>query len=375
MADKDYYQTLGVSKNATKEEIKKAFKKLALKYHPDRAPEDKKNEYEEKFKEINEAVSILGDDKKRQQYDQFGSSAFSGGGAGAGGFEGFDFSDVMSQFRSGSFGDFDDIFEQLFSGSSGRRGRGQSRRKGSDLLYEMEIKLEEAAQGTTKEISLNKLEHCPQCQGKGAKEFENCHHCQGSGYMKKTQRTPFGLFQQTGPCPYCHGKGELPQDSCSGCGGEGLIRKRKKIEITIPAGVDEGMRLRVAGEGEVGSSEGYNGDLYVQVSLKPHQFFTRKGNDLHCTIPLSFTQAALGDEIEVPTIDGKAKLKIPAGTQSETIFKMHDKGIPYLNHIGSGDQMVKVRIAVPTKLSKKQKELIKQLKEEKPKSFLEKVLG
>ena len=376
MANKDYYKTLGVEKNATKEEIKKAFKKLALKYHPDRAPDDKKKEYEEKFKEFNEAVSILGDDKKRQQYDQFGSAAFSGGnnGGGAGGFAGFDFSDIMSQFRSGSFGDFDNIFESLFGG--GGRGRGTRARRGADLLYETEISLEEAAEGVKQSIHLNKLEHCPQCHGKGATTFNKCHHCQGSGYMKQTQRTPFGLFQQTGPCPYCHGKGELPEDSCPSCGGEGLIRKKKEIEISIPAGDDEGMRLRVAGEGEVGENGGPSGDLYVAIHLQEHKYFQRDGEDLHITIPISYTQAVLGDEIEVPTINGKARLKIPIGTDSETTLRMRDKGLPSLRGGYHGDQLVKVQIVVPKKLSKKQKDLLEKIDEEKPsKSFLKKIFG
>ena len=273
MSNKDYYETLGVKKDATKVEIKKAFKKLALKYHPDRAPQDKKQEYEDQFKEINEAVSILGDEKKRQQYDQFGSAAFSGG-AGGTGFQGFDFSDVMSQFRSGSFGDFDNIFDHLFGGG-GSSSRTSRARRGSDLLYEMEINLEKAFSGTEEEIQLNKLERCNDCEGKGAHKFESCHHCNGSGYMKRTQRTAFGLFQQTGPCPYCHSHGELPQDSCSKCGGEGLVRKKKKIEVKIPAGVDNGMRLRVTGEGEVGQNNGPNGDLYVQIHIKEHKYFNR----------------------------------------------------------------------------------------------------
>ncbi|MBU0470119.1 MAG: molecular chaperone DnaJ [Nanoarchaeota archaeon] len=373
MTSKDYYKLLGVEKNATKEEIKKAFKKLALKYHPDRSPEDKKVEYEEKFKEINEAVSVLGDDKKRQQYDQFGSAAFSGGTGGAG-FEGFDFSDIMSQFRSESFGNFDNIFDHIFGGST--RSRGARQRRGSDLLFETEITLEEAYSGVEKTVPLNKLEVCDECLGKGANKFESCHHCKGSGYMKRTQRTPFGLFQQTGPCPYCHGRGELPQDSCHSCGGEGISRKKKKIEVSIPAGVESGMRLRVKGEGEVGENNGPCGDLYVQIQVKEHEFFEREGNDLHLTVPISFSQAALGDEIEVPTINGKAKLKIPAGTQTETIFRMQNKGMPSVHGSGSGDEMVKVRVEIPKKLTKKQTELIKQLKEEKPsKSFLKNIFG
>ncbi len=365
MANKDYYKILGVQKNAGKEEIKKAFKKLAMQYHPDRAPEDKKKENEEKFKEINEAVSILGDDKKRQQYDQFGSAAFSGGAGGTGGagFQGFDYSDIMSQFRSGMFGDSDDVFDHLFGGSgSGKR----KVRRGSDLLYETEITLEEAYSGVKKPITLNKLERCHECGGKGAHEFESCSHCQGSGYLKKTHRTAFGLFQQTGPCSYCHGKGELPQDSCGECGGEGLIRRKKELDISIPAGIEDGMRLRVSGEGEVGENNGPAGDLYVQLHVEPHELFQRKGNDLYLTVPISFSQAVLGDEVEVPTIDGKANLTIPSGTQTETILRMRGKGMPSVHDSSQGDQMVTIHLVVPTKLNKKQKELIKDLHEEKP---------
>lgn len=373
MSNKDYYQLLGVEKNATKEQIKKAFKKLALKYHPDCAPTDKKDEYEEKFKEINEAVSVLADDKKRQQYDQFGNSAFSGG-MGSGSQEGFDFSDIMSQFKSGSFGNFEDVFDQLFGGSGSRKSSRQ--RRGSDLLYEEEITLEEAYSGIKKTIELNKLERCSSCFGKGSEKFERCHHCNGSGYLKITQRTPFGLFQQTSPCPYCHGKGELPQDSCSDCSGEGLVRKNRKIEVTVPAGIEDGMRLRLSGEGEVGTNNGLSGDLYVQISVNLHKIFERRGDDLYLTIPISFSQASLGDEIDVPTINGIAKLKIPSGTQSETIFRMRNIGMPSVHGSDNGDQMVKVNVEIPRKLTKKQIELIKQLKEEKPqKSFLKKIFG
>ena len=379
MAEKDYYNKLGVGKSATKEDIKKAYKKLAMQFHPDRAPDDKKKEYEEKFKEISEAASVLGDDKKRQQYDQFGSSAFSGGGAGGSGgsgFEGYDFSDIMSHFRSGSFGNSDDIFEHIFGGGSSGSGRSSRAHRGADLLYELEITLEDAAKNTKKNIELNKLERCAQCSGKGATKFENCHHCQGSGQMKRTQRTPFGIFQQTGPCPYCHGRGELAQDSCKDCGGEGAIRKKKKIEVTIPGGVDEGMRLRVAGEGEIGANNGPSGDLYIEISITEHEYFTREDQNLNITVPISFSQAVLGDDIDVPLIDGTAKLKIPAYTQSETIFRMRGKGLPSVHGHEQGDQMVKVRIDVPKKLSKKQLDLIKQLGEEKPsKSFIEKIFG
>lgn len=373
MADKDYYKLLGVAKDSTKEEIKKSYKKLAMKYHPDRAPEDKKKEYEEKFKEINEAASILADDKKRQQYDQFGSPSFQNG-SGAGYQQGYDFSDIMSQFRSGMFGDFDDIFEHVFGG--GTASRGPRARRGSDLAYETEITLEDVHKSAKQNITLNKLERCQSCEGRGANKFKSCHHCQGSGYIRKTQRTPFGLFQQTGPCPACNGRGESPADSCPKCNGEGVVRRKKDIEVSIPPGVEEGMRLRVRNEGEVGENGGPSGDLYVIIHVNEHKVFQRKGSDLHLTVPISFTQAVLGDEIEVPTIDGKAKLKIPAGTQSETIFRMKDKGLPALNHDVSGDEMVKVRIEVPKKLSKKQVELIKQLEEEKPSiNFLKRIFG
>ena len=366
MADKDYYKLLGIEKGSTKEQIKKAYKKLAMKYHPDRAPEEKKVEYEEKFKEISQAAAVLGDDKKRQQYDQFGNSSFSGGQ------EGFDFSDVMSHFRGGSFGGFDDVFDQLFGGGGRRSSRA---RRGNDLAYELEISLNEAASGIKKSLKLNKLERCNNCDGKGAHKFDKCHHCHGSGHVKRTQRTPFGLFQQSGPCPYCHSKGELPQDSCGECHGEGLIRKKKEIEVTIPAGVDNNMRLRVSGEGEVGDNNGPSGDLYVIIHVEPHKYFEREGDDLHLTIPISFSQAALGDEIDVPLIDGKASLKIPSGTQSETVFRMRAKGMTSI-HGGRGDQMVKVHVEVPEKLSNKQKELIKQLGEKKPSvSFLKKIFG
>jgi len=371
MAHKDYYRLLGVSKQATKEEIKKAYKKLALKYHPDRAPEDQKKEHEEKFKEINEAASVLGDDRKRQQYDQFGSSAFQGSGAGA--HPGFDFSDLMSQFRSGAFGDFEDIFDQLFSGGQARSPRA---RRGTDLLYGLELSLEQVATGANETIRLNKLENCEACQGKGAKDFARCHHCSGTGYLKRVERTVFGIFQQTGPCPYCHGRGELPQNSCSTCGGEGLVRRKKELTVKIPSGVEHGLKLRVAGEGEAGERGGPNGDLYVEIHIKEHSVFTREGDDIHLTIPISYTQAVLGDEIEIPTITGAAKLKIPPGTQPETLLRMRNQGLPMMNSQHRGDQLVKVRIEVPSKLSRKQVELVKQLQEEKPiRNFLKRMLG
>lgn len=371
--DKDYYKTLGVDKSASKADIKKAFKKLAMKYHPDRAPEGKKSEYEEKFKKISEAAAVLGDEKKRQQYDQFGSSAF-GGGAGGQGFQGFDFSDIMSQFRFGNFGSQDDIFDQIFGG--GRRQRGRRVYQGSDLLYDLEISLEEVNSGLSKEIKLNKLEHCDECHGKGGKNISSCDECQGSGYVRVTRRTPFGVFQQQSPCGTCHGEGEVAKEVCPNCDGEGLIRDRSKINVKIPAGVEDGMRLRVTGKGEAGRNGGPHGDLYVRVHVNEHKYFKRINNDLHVSVPISFYQAALGGEIEVPTIAGSATLKIPKGTDSETIFRMKGKGLPHLRGHGSGDQMVKVTIEVPKRLSKKQKKALEDFGDTKPhKGFLERFFG
>jgi molecular chaperone DnaJ len=366
----NYYKTLGVEKNATKEQIRKAYKKLALKFHPDCAPEEKKKKYEEKFKEINDAASILSDEKKRQQYDQHESATFQGQESG---FSGFDFSDIMSEFRSESHNDFEEVFDTLFDG--GRRRR-TSARRGSDLLFEAEITLNDVHAGLTKTVHLNKLEHCSECSGKGATKFHSCPHCKGSGSIKHIQRTAFGLFQQTGQCPYCHSKGELPQNSCIECGGEGLVRMKKEIEVKIPAGIEKGMRLRVAGEGEAGQNNGPNGNLYVEVDILDHKYLHRNGDNLEITVPISFTQAALGDKIDVPTIDGTAVLKIPKGTSSETILRMKGKGLPSIHHYKYGDQMVKVRIEVPSKISKKQTELLKKFKEEKPiKSFLKKLFS
>jgi molecular chaperone DnaJ len=374
VADKDYYKTLGVDKSATKQDIKKAFKKLAMKYHPDRAPEGKKPEYEEKFKTISEAASVLGDEKKRQQYDQFGSNAF-GSGAGSQGFQGFDFSDIMSQFRFGNFGNQDDIFDSLFGGG-GRRTRGKRVYKGSDLLYDLEISLEQVHSGFSTTVALNKLEHCDECSGKGGKNITTCDDCNGSGYIRVTRRTPFGVFQQQAPCNKCHGEGESAKEICQNCDGEGLIRDRSKIDVKIPAGVQNGMRLRVIGKGEAGRNAGPHGDLYVRVHIKEHKFFERRDDDLHITIPISFYTATLGGEITVPTIAGEATLKIPKGTDSETIFRMKNQGIPHIQHSGAGDQMVKVKITIPKKISKKQKKALEDFGDTKPqKGFLERVFG
>jgi len=367
---KDYYKILGVDKGASKEEIKKSYKKLAKKYHPDINKEDGA---EKKFKEINEAVSVLADDNKRQQYDQFGTTDFGAGGNG-GGFGGAGFSDFMRGFDFGSF-DFDNIFDMFFGGGRRRRSRAS---RGADLQYDLEIGLKEAAFGVEKEIPLNKLEKCKECNGTGG-ELESCPECGGHGFVRKTARTPFGMFQTQAACPKCRGRGSIVKKQCPSCKGEGRIRVRKTIKVNIPPGVDDGTRLRVHGEGVAGENGGGSGDLYVMIHVRPNKIFKRDGDDLYVNVPISFSQAALGDEIEVPTIDGKARLKIPSGTQSHTLFRMKGKGMPNLEGYGNGDEMVRVEVVVPEKLGKKQKELIRELgkldKEKPSRSFLKTILG
>ena len=365
---KDFYETLGVSKSASKEDIKKAYKKLAKQYHPDI---NKDKNAEQKFKEINEAAATLGDDKKRAHYDQYGSTEGAGSQGGSG-FEGFD-------FRGGGNFNFDDIFD-MFSGGfgGGRRRRGPQR--GHDLKYEMEISLEDAFDGVEKTIEVQKLAKCSKCNGVGAdnpKDIENCETCGGHGVVMRTQRTPFGLFQTQSPCRDCNGEGKTFKNVCSVCEGEGREQKNVKIKVNIPAGVETGNQLRVSGEGEPGPKGGPSGDLYIFIEVLEHKVFERRKEDLYVSVPISFGQAAIGDEIEVPTLKGKAKLKIPAGTQSHTLFKLKDKGMPVLNGYGSGNQYVKAVIMTPKKLTSKQKELIQkfdlELKEKK--SFLERVFA
>ncbi len=352
--EKDYYKILGVGKNASKEEIKAAYKKLAKQHHPDL---NKSPGASEKFKEINEAAAVLGDDQKRQQYDQFGTA-----GEQFRGFEGYDFSDVMSDI--GGFGfDFDGIFENLFSGRQARR-----RQRGSDLRYDLEIELEDAAFGAAKTISVPRLEECDKCGGTGAESssgIASCNECGGRGATTRTQRTPFGLFSTTSTCRKCRGQGRYIKDECKACGGRGAVRKTRKIEIKIPAGATDGTNLRVQGEGEAGEKGMPQGDLYIVVHVNPHRIFERHGNDVYAKVPVSFATAALGGEIEVPTLNGKAALKIPAGTQSGTVFRMKGLGIPDLHSHHIGNQNVEAYITVPEKLTKKQKQLLEEFEKEK----------
>ena len=355
---KDYYKTLGVEKSATREQVKKAYKKLAKKYHPDINKEDGASD---KFKEINEAASILGDDKKREQYDRFGTADFSGFQGGAGGF---DFSDLGGFSESFDFGD---LFEGLFGGSFGGRRRRRGSRRGHDIRYDLEIELEEAVKGTEKHILVPRLEKCSKCDGTGAEnssDIETCRDCNGRGMVTQVRRTPFGMFQSTGTCRTCGGQGKVIKSLCPMCDGDGRVEKQRKIKVSIPAGVDNGTTLRVSGEGEAGEKGGNAGDLYVVLSLLQHKIFERRGNDLYMEVPVSFIGATMGDSIQVPTISGKAKLKIPAGTQSNTLFRMKGHGVPYLNSSSTGDQFVKAVVYTPKNLSKKQKDLLKKFGKE-----------
>ncbi|MBR9699894.1 molecular chaperone DnaJ [Candidatus Woesearchaeota archaeon] len=350
---KDYYDVLGVSKSSTKEEIKKAYKNLAKKYHPDINNEDGA---EQKFKDLNEAASVLGDDAKRQQYDQFGDAeAFKrAGGQGFGGFDSGGFGDFASF-------DFGDIFDQFFSGG-GFRSRSRAR-NGADIRADIEISLEEASSGVEKILTLPRIEQCHSCDGSGAatpSDLKECSECGGAGTSRRTQRTPFGVFTTTSTCRTCKGKGKSITKECKTCDGTGLIRKQRKIEIKIPAGAEEGTNLRLTGQGEAGESGAVSGDLYIVIHIKEHDTFERHGDDLYLKISVLFVTAALGGEIDVDTLGGKAKLKIPSGTQSNTVFRMRGKGIPHLHGSGKGDQHVEVVIEVPEKLSKKQKDLLKE---------------
>lgn len=367
---KDYYKILGVDKNATKEDVKKAYKRLARQYHPD---VNKDSGATEKFKEINEAAQVLGDDEKRRQYDQFGDADSY---KQASGFRGFDSSDFGFDFADFASFDFGDIFDKFFgAGASpfGTTRRGRRERAGSDLRYDMEITLEEAATGIEKELTIPKNETCPECSGTGAKtqkDIITCPDCGGSGMVRRTQRTPFGLFSTTTNCPKCHGTGKFIKEECPNCDGTGFVHERKKIKVRIPAGSEEGTNLRVQGEGEAGARGAPSGDLYIVIHIKEHDTFERRGDDIFTHINIPFTTAALGGEIEVRTLKGTAKLKIPAGTQGGTVFKMRDLGIPYLHGQGKGDELVEVGIDVPKKLSSKERKILEEFEvENKKKDF------
>jgi molecular chaperone DnaJ len=354
MAKKDYYETLGVSRDATRDDIKKAYKRLAKKYHPDI---NKESGSADKFKEISEAAAVLGDDDKRANYDRFGTADVSGGFGGAD-FSGFDFSDF---FRQGQGFDFDDLFESFFGGGFRRKARGPQR--GSDLRYDLNITLEDCAFGAKKNIVIPRMAKCDRCDGTGAQsssDIKTCETCHGSGIEKRVQRTVFGIFQQTATCSKCHGQGTVIKNPCPVCDGDGIVKKNVKLEIEIPKGADNGTKLRLKGEGEAGEKGGHPGDLYVIIHVEEHDTFRRDGDDISIEVPISFTQACLGCEMEVPTLEGKAKLRIPSGTQPDTVLRMKGKGIENIRGYGSGDQHVKIIVKVPERLSSRQKELLKE---------------
>ncbi|MGE7666539.1 molecular chaperone DnaJ [Ureibacillus composti] len=347
MSKRDYYKVLGVSKTASQDEIKKAYRKLSKQYHPDI---NKEPGADEKFKEIAEAYEVLSDDTKRSQYDQFGHE---GPNQGFGG--GF----------SGGFGGFEDIFSSFFGGGS-RRSDPNAPRKGDDLQYRMNISFEDAVFGKQTEIEIPSEESCETCNGSGAKPGTNpktCETCKGSGQINQTVDTPFGRMVNRRACSTCQGTGKIIIEKCTTCHGSGTVQKRKKIKVTIPAGVDDGQQLRVSGQGEAGINGGPPGDLYIVFNVRAHKEFERDGDDIYYELKLTFPQAALGDEIEVPTIHGKVKLKIPAGTQSGAQFRLKDKGVKNVHGYGQGHQYVIVKVVTPTKLTEKQKQLLRDFAE------------
>lgn len=355
MAKRDYYEILGISRDASPEEIKKAYRRLAIKYHPDRNPDNSK-EAEEKFKEVSEAYKILSDPEKRQIYDQYGHAGLEaevGAGAGFGGFDVDPFKIFEEVFGRGAFGG--DIFGDFF----GRRARAGEAQPGSDLHYTLEISFEEAAFGTEKEIRIGRYEPCSSCKGSGIKPGsgpETCPTCKGSGYVSVSQ----GFFSISRTCTQCQGRGTIIRDPCWQCRGAGRTRANRKIKVKIPAGVDHGAHLRLGGQGEAGLHGGPPGDLYVSLRVRPHPIFERDGNNIICEVPISFAQAALGGKVSVPTLNGKVKLTIPPATQTDKIFRLRGKGIPYLHSSSRGDQLVKVVVETPVSLNEEQKELLRK---------------
>lgn len=362
MAKRDYYEVLGVSKSADEKELKKAYRKKAMQYHPDRNPDNK--EAEEKFKEVNEAYEILSDAEKRAAYDNYGHSAFEQGGmGGAGGFGGF------GGFEGG-FGGFEDIFGDLFGGAFGGGASSRQRRnapvKGDDIRYRMNISFEEAAFGTEKEITITREDECSLCHGSGAKGgsgASQCPTCHGVGQVQRQVKTPFGVMMSNTTCPTCGGSGEVIEEKCERCHGRKTETKRVNKKVRIPAGVDDGATIRMPNEGNQGQRGGPKGDVYITISVSPHKVFKREGYNVWLDIPINFVDAALGAEIKVPTLDGEVKYKIPEGTQTGTIFRMKGKGITYLNSDRRGDQLIKVTIQTPKKLTAKQKAALKEFDE------------
>ena len=360
MAEKrDFYEVLGVKKGVSEDELKKAYRKLAKENHPDLHPGDK--ECEARFKEINEAYEVLSDPDKRAKYDQFGHAAFDpsqgfGGGGGFGGFEGFGgFGDIFSDIFGGGFG---------FGGGGGRNPNAP--RKGDNLRATVNIKFEEAAFGVKKDVFVSKIEQCPDCKGTGCAEgttAEVCPDCKGTGTVMSTKRTPFGMVQSSEQCPKCKGRGKIIHSPCKTCRGMGSVRRQHKVSVSIPAGIDDGQTISLTGQGNAGLNGGPAGDLLITVLVQPHARFERDGASILLDQEISFAQAALGAEVEVPTLDGKVKLNIPEGTQSGTTFRLKGKGVPFLRNGGRGDQFVTVNVAVPRGMTSTQKDALRQYAE------------
>lgn len=359
MSKRDYYEVLGLSREATAEEIKKAYRSLARKYHPDFNKNDA--DAEEKFKEVKEAYDVLSDAEKRRQYDQFGHQAdFAGAGGFGAGFEGSGF----------GFGGFEDIFEQFFGSMGGMGGMGGGRRRppgpeqGTHLRYDLNISLEEAYFGAERTITVPRTETCPECEGTRAKKGttpETCPDCGGTGQQQVSRQTPFGRMISAQPCLACRGEGKTVKEPCPECQGQGRQLKERTIEVKIPRGIDTGHRLRVAGGGEAGLRGGPYGDLYVVIKVKRHKKFKREGSDLFMEMPLSISQASLGLETEIPVLEGVANLRVPEGTQHGTVFRLKGHGMPHLQRAGKGDLRVHVKVEVPRRLSQKQRELLEEL--------------
>lgn len=389
MADKpkDLYEILGVNKNATDDEIKKAYKKLAKKWHPDLNRDDPKTA-EQKMKEINVAYDILKDPQKRAQYDQFGHAAFTNGGGGSG-FSGggVNWGDIFGGMGGGGTGDiFGDIFGQFFGGGAGSRARRQQGPvRGSDLRYDLSITFEEAAFGKDTMIKVPRDEICTECGGTGAAKGtspETCPDCNGTGMRQTITKTPFGTISNARPCERCRGTGKIIKSPCSHCNGKGKVRVEKDVRLNIPKGVDTGNRLRIANGGQPGERGGENGDLYVYINVRPHPIFQREGINVYCELPITFTQAALGAKVDAPTIDGKVELTIPEGIQSGAVLKIKNKGIQILRGEGRGDEFVKIKVLTPKNLSAYQRKLLQDFDKNgndnnnpEQKSFFDKLKG
>ncbi|OIP96478.1 molecular chaperone DnaJ [Candidatus Wirthbacteria bacterium CG2_30_54_11] len=361
---RDYYDVLGLSKTASQTEIKKAFRQLAIKHHPDKDGGD-----EAKFKEINEAYEVLSDPKKRTVYDQYGHAAnpgAAGGPQGAGGFPGgFDF-----QFQGGGAEGFGDIFNMFFGGERGGGPGGAQR--GSDLEYRLEIGFTEAIFGTQTKISFNRREKCSRCKGSGGEpdaKVTTCSRCNGSGQVRHAQQSLFGSYMQMGVCPECHGEGKTYSQRCSRCKGITIQEVQAELTVRIPPGVDNGSRIRLRGEGEAGPKGGIAGDLYLALTVKKHEYFTREGQDIHYTLPLDYVQVSLGDEVEVPTVYGPVQLKIPAGTEATKVMRLRDKGVPNIKGTHVGDQIVHIRVEVPKSLTIREKQLLLELAQARGKNI------